>query len=287
MKTIGFVDFYLSEWHANNYPGWIAEACKADGLEYQVAYGWAEEYVSPVYGKNTDQWCAEFGVQKCDTLAELCEKSDVIVVLAPSNPEKHLGYANEVLKYGKRTYIDKTFAPDLRAAKTIFDLAEQHGTPFFSSSALRYAEELSQCEHCRQMLTTGSGSNMAEYVIHQIEMIVKKLGIGAEKIRAEQYGQQLYFHIAYGDDRTATMIFARSLPFTVYLSDGDPKGERPVYTPVTSQYFNGLIRDMLRFFETGETSFDAAQTLEIMRIREGALLAEQRMGEWVDLTCLG
>ena len=23
MKTIGFIDYYLSEWHANNYPDWI------------------------------------------------------------------------------------------------------------------------------------------------------------------------------------------------------------------------------------------------------------------------
>ena len=23
MKTIGFIDYYLDEWHANNYPAWI------------------------------------------------------------------------------------------------------------------------------------------------------------------------------------------------------------------------------------------------------------------------
>lgn len=287
VKKIGFVDYYLSEWHANNYPTWIAEACKKMGLEYEVAYGWAEEYVSPVYGKNTDEWCAEFGVQKCETLAELCEKSDVIVVLAPSDPEKHLGYAEEVLKYGKRTYIDKTFAPDLRTAKQIFALSERYGTPFFSSSALRYATELDRYENCRQMITTGSGSNLAEYVIHQIEMIVKKVGLGAEKIRAEQFGGQTYLHIAYGDDRTATMIFARSLPFTVYMADGDPQGVRPVYTEITSPYFDALISDMLHFFETGEISFDIAQTTEVMKIREGAILAGEKMGEWIDLNKLG
>ena len=26
MKTIGFVDYYISEWHANNYPEWIKQA---------------------------------------------------------------------------------------------------------------------------------------------------------------------------------------------------------------------------------------------------------------------
>ena len=287
MKTIGFVDYYLSEWHANNYPAWIESACERLGLDYRVTYAWAEKEVSPVDGRTTDEWCAEHGVTRCETLSELCERSDVIVVLAPSDPETHLRYAEEVLKYGKRTYIDKTFAPDLRTARQIFALSERYGTPFFSSSALRFATELDRYEGCRQMITTGSGSNLAEYVIHQIEMIVKKLGLGAKAIRAEQYGGQVYLHVAYGDDRTATMIFARSLPFTVYMADGVQGGVRPVYTEVTSPFFEGLIADMLRFFEEGTVSFDAAETLEVMGLREGAILAGERMGEWIDLEKLG
>ena len=50
MKKIGFVDYYISEWHANNYPAWIKSACEELGADYQVAYAWAEEYVSPVDG---------------------------------------------------------------------------------------------------------------------------------------------------------------------------------------------------------------------------------------------
>ena len=286
MKTIGFVDYYLSEWHANHYPAWIDNACEGLGLDYKVAYAWAEKEISPVDGRTTDEWCAEHGVTRCETLAELCERSDVIVVLAPSDPETHLRYAEEVLKHGKRTYIDKTFAPDLPTAKQIFALSERYGTPFFSSSALRYATELDRYEGCRQMITTGSGSNLAEYVIHQIEMIVKRLGPGAAAIRAEQFGGQVYLHIAYDDDRTATMIFARSLPFTVYMADGVSGGVRPVYVEVTSSFFDGLIADMLRFFEEGTVSFDVAETLEVMRLRQGAILAGERMGEWIDLAIL-
>ncbi len=287
MKKIGFVDYYLSEWHANNYPTWIADACKALGLDYKVAYAWAEEYVSPVYGKNTDEWCKEYGVEKCETLGELCEKSDVIMILAPSDPDTHLRYAQEVLKYGKRTYIDKTFTPDLATAKTIFSLGERYGTPFFSTSALRYASELEAYPNCRQMMVTGSGSNIAEYIIHLIEMVVKKLGTGAEKIRAEKFGAQTYLHIGYGDDRTATMVFARSMPYTVYMADGIPQGERPVYTTVTSPFFVGLISDILRFFEDGKLPFDTTETLEVMKLREGAILASERLDEWIDLSNLG
>ena len=37
-KKIGFVDYYISEWHANHYPEWIAQANEVLGTDYEVAY---------------------------------------------------------------------------------------------------------------------------------------------------------------------------------------------------------------------------------------------------------
>ena len=121
MFKIGFIDYFLDEWHANQYPGWIEKATQGE-MKVTHAYGMID---SPRGGLTTDQWCEKNNVQRCDTLAELCEKSDYILVLAPSNPETHLRYASEVLKYGKRTYIDKTFAPDLATAEKIFEIGKK------------------------------------------------------------------------------------------------------------------------------------------------------------------
>ena len=57
MKKIGFVDYYLSEWHANNYVGWIKEACSKLGTDYEVAYAWAEINKSPIDGVTSEEWC--------------------------------------------------------------------------------------------------------------------------------------------------------------------------------------------------------------------------------------
>ena len=38
MKTIGFIDYYVSEWHANHYPIWIRELASKTGREYTVKY---------------------------------------------------------------------------------------------------------------------------------------------------------------------------------------------------------------------------------------------------------
>ena len=284
MKHIGFVDFYLSEWHANNYPAWINDACAKLGLDYHVSYGWAEQELSPVNGESTDAWCQRTGITRCATLAELCKKSDVIVILAPSNPEKHLPYAEEVLKYGKRTYIDKTFAPDLATAQRIYALSAQYASPIFSSSALRYASELDTYDSCKSILVTGGGSNLPEYIVHEIEMVVKKLGVGAERIKAETVGGQTYLHIGYSDGRSASMIYAKALPYSLYMEADEAA---PAFVRIKSAFFALLIEDMLRFFECGTPSFDMAETLEVMRIREGALRATNRCGEWIDLSSLG
>ena len=274
MKKIGFVDYFISEWHANNYPAWIKSCAEEMGLDYELAYCWAEIDTSPVDGVTTDQWCEKFGVEKCATVDELCEKSDVIVVLSPKNPETHLRYAEAVLKYGKRTYIDKTFAPDLETAKKIFEIGKQYGAPFFSSSALRYAIELDEAEP-RQIMAQGSGSNFPEYFIHLAEMVVKKMGVGITSVKADACGNQWIITANYPDDRHAVMVWGTGLPYSVFMSVQDSN----VYRPIKSEFFIGLIKDMLNFFETGELSFDGEETLEVIKLRELAVAATEKPGE--------
>ena len=280
MKKIGFIDYYLSEWHANNYPAWIKEACARLGIEeYTVAYAWGELELSPKYGETSAQWCAKYGAELCSSIEELCEKSDVVMILAPSDPEKHLEYATRALAYGKRTYIDKTFAPDLATAREIVALSERYGAPMFSTSALRYADELALAGNCRQVMVTGGGGNLPEYLIHQAEMVVKKMGLGAETVRAEQIGGITRLTVGYSDGRIAEMNYAPKLAFSIYMDEGGES--KPVHKPVTSEFFAHLMEDIVRFYDTGAVSFDVAETLEVAALRETGLLAVSRMGETV------
>ena len=268
MKKIGFVDYYISEWHANNYPAWIDRIAADMGVDYKVAYAWAELDISPVDGVSTAEWCEKFGAEKCDTVEELCEKSDVIVILSPSNPETHLRYAEAVLKYGKRTYIDKTFAPDQDTAKKIFALGEKYNAPFFSTSALRYATELDSIDAPDSILLTGGGSNLPEYFIHLGEMVVKKMG-AVRSVKASANGSQWIIHAKTASGKDATMIWGASMPYNAYMT----KDGKETWKSLRSPFFDGLIADMLNFFETGKTSFDPSETLEVMRLRDAALKA--------------
>ena len=60
-------------------------------------------------------------------------------------------------------------------------------------------------------------------------------------------------------------------------------GDKNAYTSVKSDFFKHLIADMVRFFEEGTISFDTAETLEVMRIREGAIKAMKTSDCWIPL----
>jgi len=280
MKKIGFVDYYISEWHANNYPAWIKEAAEKLGLEYEVAYAWAEEYVSPVDKRNTDDWCRDFGIERCETIAELCEKSDFIVVLAPSNPEKHLDYASEVLKYGKRTYIDKTFAPDYKTARKIFNIGEKYGADFFSSSALRYNSALDGLAGSKYITTFAGGPNFPDYAVHQAEMVIATMKCEAASVKVEAQGSQFITSVKLADGRAATMIYAPSLSYGIMAEREDGTS---VYRSAAAGHFQSLMLDILNFFETGEHSFDPSETLLVMKLREAMLRGTERLGEWIEV----
>ena len=276
MKKIGFIDYRLDEWHANNYPAWIKAANEKLGLNDVIAYGWAED-AEPEGLLSTKAWCEKFGAQPCDTLEELCEKSDVLMILAPSNPEKHLGYAERALKYGKLTYIDKTFAPDAATAERIFALGHEYGAKLFSTSALRYAEELKPYDRVHSAFVTGSGSTLEEYCIHQLEMIVCLMGVGAKSVVCGGNIDHAICDIAYDGGRNAALIYGAGMPYTLDIQR--EAGKPSEYVPVKSSFFPNLIADILTFYETGDAPVPEAQTIECMKLRDAVLKAAKTPDE--------
>lgn len=280
MKKIGFVDFFIDEWHSNNYIPWINELCKQYGYDFEVSYAWAQ---MPTYeGKmSTADWCEKNGITQCETIDELCEKSDYIMILAPANPETHLEYAKSVLKYKKNTYIDKTFAPDLKTAEEIFKIGKEYGTPFFSTSALRYGDELLGFENCVcSMSVRGGGRSFEEYCIHQIEMLVKVMKVGAEKVKVFGNEKQKNCIIKYKDGREGFLLYSEKAPFSVDIEKNDATA---VYSEINSDYFKNLLKSILEFFESGVLPFESEETLEVIGIRDALIKAIDTPDEWVNI----
>ena len=182
MIKIGFIDYFLDEWHANNYSKFIKQKF---GDEFKVAYAYAE--IDKPNGKTTDEWCKEFDVERCNTIAEVVEKSDCIIVLSPDNPERHLDLCREPLASGKRVYVDKTFALTKDIAQQIVDIGEANNTAFFSTSALRFASELADVPRDGICFINSRGPGRFDtYAIHQIEPIVVLMGSNVERNRTKR-----------------------------------------------------------------------------------------------------
>lgn len=280
MRSIGFIDLYISEWHANEYPTWIKEANIRLGTDFVLKYVWAEKEISPIDNVTTKQWCEKYGAIKCDTIEELCEKSDVILLLAPSNPEVHLKYAEVALKYGKRIYIDKTFAPDYETAKEIFDIAKLNETHFFSTSALRFASELDEFDEVKNVMITGGGGNFEEYIIHQIEMAVKILKSPARRVKVTKMGRQRICHLITEKGTEGALIYSPVLPFSILAEKTDGK---VVKKNIESDFFQNLLCNIIKFYDSGELPFDTNETLEVMRLRMALLKANTEECEWVEI----
>ncbi|ALS26866.1 Gfo/Idh/MocA family oxidoreductase [Paenibacillus cisolokensis] len=277
MKTIGFIDYYLDEWHANQYPAWIANAT---GGAMRVAYAYGKKDADG--GKTNVEWAAEKGVELLDSIEAVVEKSDYLIVLSPDHPDQHEELAELPLRSGKRTYIDKTFAPDRAAALRLFELADKHGTPLFSSSALRFASEYAAAEKqgIDSIYSSGPG-RLDNYSIHQIEPIVMLMGAGADRVMYTGTGKFPALLIGYPDGRQASVQHGGwECPFHLTLNYDN--GHSAVLKP-ESDFFQLFIRQLTAFFETGEVPVNPSETVEIISIIEQSLKAVHTPHQWVKL----
>lgn len=272
---IGFIDFYLDEWHANNYPKMIHDASNGE-IEVTYAYGMVD---GPKGRRTNEQWCKDFGIERCFSIEELVEKSDGIIVLSPDNSEMHEGLCQIPLRSGKPCYIDKTFAPDYETAKRIFAVADAYGTPCYTSSALRFADEYQALDRSSIRSVTSWGPNGFDiYSIHQIEPLMMLMGVPVEKVLALPDKRMLTLLIVFTDGRTASVTcFYGGCPFTVNVSTDT--GAQVLQ--IKSNFWSNFTVSLVDFFRTGDIKVPHEETLEVMRLRTAGFRALERPGEWI------
>ncbi|WP_054955463.1 Gfo/Idh/MocA family protein [Paenibacillus dakarensis] len=277
MKKIGFIDYYLDEWHANKYPEWI-RSTSGGRMQVTCAYG----AKNADHGLTNAEWCLQNNIKLLDTIEEVVNESDYLVILSPDHPEQHEALAQLPLRSGKPTYIDKTFAPDREAAIRLFELAEQHGTPLYSSSALRFATEYIQMEREGiQVISSWGPGAFENYSIHQIEPIISMMGSEPKRVMYIGTTSVPALLIEFDDGRQATIHhLGADCPFTMAVNyhSGSCRITKP-----ESDFFNLFIQDLITFFDTGRISVSSSQTISIITIIEYGMKAASRPYEWVEL----
>ena len=87
MFRIGLIDYYLDEWHAQNYPAMLREEIARQGLSMEVKMAYA--YCDKEDGMSNEEWSRKQNVPLASSMDELIANCDGVMILAPSFPEKH------------------------------------------------------------------------------------------------------------------------------------------------------------------------------------------------------
>ena len=234
---------------------------------------------------------AELGVEIVDSIEDLLDKVDVVMILSIDG-RKHLEQARPVFASGKRVFIDKPIAGSLADAIAIFRLAKEHDVPCFSSSSLRFAErtidirkepglgELVGCDQYAPCSLEPHHPDFFWYGIHGVEPLFTIMGTGCVRVtRIHTKGTDLAVGV-WEDGRIGTFRGIRQgqrgYGSTVFGTKGIvPGGAFDGYEP--------LIVEIVKFFKTGKPPVSEAETLEIFAFMEAADESERQGGRPVAL----
>ena len=276
MKKVGFIDYYLDEWHAIHYPEWIRNSGVRLGLDIIVEYAWGE--INAPNGLTNKEWCSSRSISLVSSIEEVCLKSDYIIILCPDNAEKHLEYVRLAAPFGKPIFVDKTFAPDLNQAKEIFRLAEEGGSLLYSTSSLRYSKEIEQFNHdAKNIITTGKGPDLDTYAVHQIEMVIKVLGVNARTVTALISGPVASLHYVFEGGKNAVINFGfrTRMPYSVCVETNS--GES-YYAEIISEFFPRFIDGLISSYITGILPVSKEETLAVIACIDAAKKAVKSPG---------
>jgi len=281
-RSVGVIDYFLDEFHANFLPSRWQELGFENSLK--VTHAFAE--VDKPGGVSNENWCRERGVQLSHSLDDLVESVGAILVLAPSNPELHARYSEAALRSGKPVFIDKIMAPDRNTGRMMFELAEKHGTPCFSASALLWAEVVEQVRSefspdSIRRLSLGSGGSLEEYSVHSLEMLIALKQDVPKRILCPVNSSEPTILMEYADESLVTMEIVKGAPYRLSVSSADGRSLHQPEIPLT--FFDRFVTSLAQFLLDGVTPVDSIHTLKVLACYEAALLARATAGTWVDV----
>jgi predicted dehydrogenase len=277
----------------------VKRPMEAAGYRVVAAYQWgSRDIVSstnryPTYIPKIQK----MGVEIVPSIKELLEKVDV-VCLETNDGREHFRQAEEVFASGKRVFIDKPLAHNLADALKIYDAAVKYKAQYFSSSALRFTPVAMACRAGEYGPIAGA-SLMAPspveqqgthnfytwYGIHGFEMLMAVMGMGVEKVSCFRNDDGDIINAVWKDGRMGELRLNRNRWYYAgYILPQKPKDNKnPLVMFDGYSGYGALVREIIRFFETGKAPVSPEETLELMALMEAAEMSARRGGEPVTI----
>ncbi|MCC6286267.1 MAG: Gfo/Idh/MocA family oxidoreductase [Chitinophagaceae bacterium] len=260
-----------------------------EGYKIVAAYPWGSRDIKssteriPSY---TEQ-VKKMGVEIVDSIAALLQKVDV-VMLETNDGRPHLQQALEVMKSGKRLFIDKPVAASLKEVLTVYEAAQHFKVPVFSSSSLRYNEFMQDTAAGKTVgkilgADTFSPATLEKtqadffwYGIHGIEMLCTLMGKGCASVMRINTPDTDIVVGKWSDGRLGTFRGTRSGKSGY---GGTAFGENGVQRIGPYSGYNALLAEIIQFFKTGISPVSSDETIEIYAFMEAAHESGRRGGK--------
>ncbi len=227
---------------------------------------------------------SRWGVELVPDIPTLCSKVDAIL-LESVDGRIHLKEARQIIAAKKPMFIDKPLAATLEDAREIARLAAEAGVPWFSSSSSRFggiAKAMYRAD-ATGVATWGPGPldsnlplDLAWYAIHPLELLYSLMGPGCVEVTRISGTTEETLIGKWKDGRIGTVRALRaagSSGAVVYrpkeVIQSDPKMEGG---------YEGLIEEIIKFFQTKQAPVSSDVTVEIFAFMDAAKRSKEAGG---------
>lgn len=256
--------------HKDHVPGGkVVAAFKGGSPDIESSWSRVDGYTKELQDK--------YGVKIVPTIEELCSQVDA-VLLTSVDGRPHLEQARPVIKAGKRMFIDKPIGGTLRDAIEIFRLAKEAKVPVFSSSSYRYYPSMVEVKktdvgEIRSVISYGPAHlephhpDLFWYGVHPTEALFTILGTGCETVVRTTTPDTDIITGTWSGGRVGTLHALRKgpTPHKVIVF-----GTKAVAEQKGSGDYGPLIREVMKFFQTGVAPVSPEETLNLFAFMEAA-----------------
>jgi predicted dehydrogenase len=242
--------------------------------------------------KFTNQLRDEFGVEIVDTIEELCQKVDG-VLLESVDGRPHLKQVRPVIAAKKPVFIDKPMAGNLADVIEIFRLAKENNVPCWSSSSLRFGpgiigmrdnDEVGRvlgCDAFGPCSLEEHHPDLYWYGVHGVEILFTIMGPGCETVSRLQTKDYEFVVGLWKGGRIGTFrglrTGKRGYGSTVFgIKSIAQGGKYGGYEP--------LVDEIIKFFKTGNAPVPPEETIEIFAFMSAADESKAKGGAAVSIT---
>jgi len=280
---VGFIDHHLNNYHANKFLSIFREGKTGESVEVVAAFESHPE---------GEDWCEKNNVPRAKSAAEVVEKSDAIIVLAPDNIDAHLELSTEAIRSKKPVLLDKLLATTVEDARKIIADAKAAGTPIMSSSSLRFSAELEKLLSLvgdgpyEGIFSRGFGK-WRGYAVHTVQPALRLLGGRVKRV----------IDTGKGDNHLITIENDKGERAFVEIRDCDNKFEATPwqigilhhnnYEVITIKQFDefyvNLLIQAVKFFHTGISPVPVEEMLDQVLVEVAADNSFNNGGQWIDI----